>query len=79
MNERTTDAIRALAVIIKTDHIRAYLEQHDPQALQQAAAAVAAFNEEEHAKALRTPSKVPGAPRIGTCGTWTGGQGEEIL
>jgi hypothetical protein len=31
---------KALMVIIKTPHIKAYLEQHDPKALEQATAAV---------------------------------------
>jgi hypothetical protein len=78
-NEKTNNAIRALAVIIKTDHIRTYLEQHDPQALEQAEAALNAFNEEDHLTVVRTSSKVPGAPRIGTWGTWAGDEGEEIL
>jgi hypothetical protein len=39
MDEKTKKAIKALGVVIHTDHIKAYLAAYDPQAYRQVHAA----------------------------------------
>jgi hypothetical protein len=74
-NEKTINAISAPAVIIKTDHIRTYLEQHDPKALEQANAALNAFTEEEY----RTVAEYRKVREAGPSWTEDDDEGEEIL
>ena len=80
MDEKTKNAIQALAAIIKTDHTRDYLTEHDPQALKQAEAAYYAF-EEQHLREARVISMEPmrSSSRVHPGGVWTGDEGEEIL